>query len=137
MLNKSFIFSFEDLQSNDDELNRLYQLTLEQMHQLCIRYPEKSDEETQRICNDMNENWNKYRAPLGEFWLTRLDTRKRQAIFKIVWNNVHKIIEQIWTVDEFVEDLSLVKHLAKIEQRLLANNGQYFWDVCQRRQKYE
>jgi len=106
------------------------------MHQLCIRYPEKTDDETRRICHDINDNWNKYRTSLGEFWLSKLDTRKRQSIIKIVWNNVQKIMKQIWTVEEFIEHLSLTKHLAKLEQRLLANNGQYLWDICQKRQKY-
>jgi hypothetical protein len=106
------------------------------MHQLCIRYPDKTDDETRRICNEMMENWNKYRTSLGEFWLTRLDTRKRQAIIRIVWNNVQKIMKQLWTVEEFIEHLSLTKHLVKLEQRLLANNGQYLWDICQKRQKY-
>jgi hypothetical protein len=106
------------------------------MHNLCIRYPEKSDDETRRMCNDINENWNRYRSSLGDFWLNKLDTRKRQAIIKIVWNNVQKIMKQIWTVEDFIEQLSLTKHLARLEQRLLANNGQYLWDICQKKQKY-
>ena len=121
---------------NDDELNRLYQSTLEQMHQLCIRYPNKSDDETRRIYNEISDNWNKYRSSLGEFWLARLDTRKRQAIIRIVWNNVQQIMKQLWTVNEFIEQLSLSRHLAKLEQRLLSNNGQYLWDICQNRHKY-
>jgi hypothetical protein len=106
------------------------------MHNLCIRYPEKSDDETRRMCNDINENWNRYRSSLGDFWLNKLDTRKRQAIIKIVWNNVQKIMKQVWTVEDFIEQLSLTKHLARLEQRLLANNGQYLWDICQKKQKY-
>jgi hypothetical protein len=105
------------------------------MHQLCIRYPNKSADETRRICNEIVENWNKYRTPLGEFWLVRLDTQKRQAITRIVWNNVQQIMKQIYTVEEFVEQLSLSRHLAKLEQRLLANNGQCLWDICQNRDK--
>jgi len=105
------------------------------MHQLCIRYPNKSADETRRICNEMVENWNKYRTPLGEFWLVRLDTQKRQAITRIVWNNVQQIMKQIYTVEEFVEQLSLSRHLTKLEQRLLANNGQCLWDICQNRDK--
>jgi hypothetical protein len=105
------------------------------MHQLCIRYPNKSADETRRICNEIVENWNKYRTPLGEFWLVRLDTQKRQAITRIVWNNVQQIMKQIYTVDEFVEQLSLSRHLTKLEQRLLANNGQCLWDICQNRDK--
>ncbi len=105
------------------------------MHQLCIRYPNKSADETRRICNEIAENWNRYRTPLGEFWLVRLDTQKRQAITRIVWNNVQQIMKQIYTVEEFVEQLSLSRHLAKLEQRLLANNGQCLWDICQNRDK--
>lgn len=122
-------------QLNDDELNRLYQLTLEQMHLLCIRYPDKSDEDTRRIYDDILEHWNDYRTSIGDFWLNRLDTRKRQAIIKIVWNNVHKIIKQIWTVEQFIEHLSLTKHLIQLEQKLLANNGQFLWEICQKRQR--
>ena len=106
------------------------------MHQLCIRYPNKTDDETRRIYNEIIDNWNKYRSSLGEFWLARLDTRKRQAIIRIVWNNVQQIMKQLWTVDEFIEQLSLTRHLAKLEQRLLSNNGQYLWDICQNRHKY-
>ena len=43
------------------------------MNLLCIRYPNKSDDETRRICNDICENWNKYRSSIGEFWLIKLD----------------------------------------------------------------
>ncbi|CAF3166961.1 unnamed protein product [Rotaria socialis] len=123
----------KELQINDDQLNHLYQSTLEQMHQLCIRYPNKSDDETRRICNEIVENWNKYRSLIGEFWLSKLDTKKRQAIIRIVWNNVQQIMKQLWTVDHYIEQLSLSKHLAKLEQRLLANSGQYLWDICQNR----
>ena len=106
------------------------------MQQLCIRYPNKSDDETRRIYNEISENWNKYRSSLGEFWLVRLDTRKRQAIIRIVWNNVQQIMKQLWTVDEFIQQLSLTKHLTKLEQRLLTNNGQCLWDICQNKHKY-
>ncbi|CAF1217391.1 unnamed protein product [Rotaria sp. Silwood1] len=123
----------KELQMSDDELNRLYQLILEQMHQLCIRYPNKSDDETRRICHDIVENWSKYRSSIEEFWLSKLDTRKRQAIIRIVWNNVQQIMKQLWKIDQYVEQLSLSKHFAKLEQRLLANNGQYLWDICQNR----
>ncbi|CAF0804560.1 unnamed protein product [Rotaria sordida] len=123
----------KELQMSDADLNRLYQLTLEQMHQLCIRYPNKSDDETRQICHEIVENWNKYRTSIGEFWLSKLDTRKRQAIIRIVWNNVQQIMKQLWKIDQYVEQLSLSKHLTKLEQRLLANNGQYLWDICQNR----
>lgn len=106
------------------------------MHQLCIRYPNKSDDETRRICHEIVENWNKYRTSLGEFWLSKLDSRKRQAIIRIVWNNVEQIMKQLCPVDQYVEQLSLSKHLARLEQRLLANNGQYLWDICQNRYKF-
>ena len=121
---------------NDEELNRLYQLTLEQMHQLCIRYPDKNDDETRIIYNEIIENWNKYRTSLGEFWLNRLDARKRQAIIRIVWNNVQKIIKQLCNTNDSIQQLSLIKYLTKLEQKLLSNNGQYLWEICQKKQKY-
>ena len=106
------------------------------MHQLCIRYPNKSDDETRKICNEINGNWSKYRSAIGEFWLIKLDSRKRQGIITIVWNNVQQIMKQLSTNNLFVEQLSLSKHLTKLEQRLLANNGQFLWDICQSRHKY-
>ncbi|CAF1350883.1 unnamed protein product [Adineta ricciae] len=123
----------KELQLSAEELNRLYQLILEQMHQLCIRYPHKTADETRRICHEVVENWNKYRSPIGEFWLSRLDAPKRQAIIRIVWTNVQQIIKQICTTDEPIEHLSLSKHLIKLEQRLLSNHGQCLWDICQNR----
>ncbi|CAF3646526.1 unnamed protein product [Adineta steineri] len=124
----------KELQLSDIELTRFYQSILEQMHQLCIRYPNKTADETRQICNEVIENWKKYRTSLGQFWLAKLDTKKRQAILRIVWNNVQQIIKQIWTIDESVEHLSLSKHFAKLEQRLLTNNGQCLWDICQNKQ---
>ena len=105
------------------------------MHQLCIRYPNKSDEETRRVYNDIVENWNKYRTSLGEFWTNRLDSRKRQAVLKIVRNNVNQIMKQLWNHEQSIESLSLNRHFMKLEQRLLANNGQYLWEICQSRYK--
>ncbi|UJR38470.1 hypothetical protein I4U23_031138 [Adineta vaga] len=121
----------KESQLNPDELNRLCQSILEQMHQLCIRYPNKTADETRQICNEVNKNWNKYRSSIGEFWLHRLDSRKRQAITRIVWSNVQQIIKQIWRIDQPIEQLSLSKHLMKLEQRLLSNNGQCLWEICQ------
>ena len=106
------------------------------MHQLCIRYPNKTADETQRICHEIVENWNKYRNSIGDFWLSRLDGPKRQAITRIVWTNVQQIIKQICTTDEPIEHLPLSKHLIKLEQRLLSSHGQCLWDICQNRHKY-
>ena len=120
---------------SEQDLTRFYQSTLEQMHQLCIRYPNKSDEETRQVYSEIVDNWSKYYTSLGEFWLTRLDTRKRQAILKIVRNNVHQIMKQLWTHEQSLEQLSLTRQLTKLEQRLLTNNGQYLWEICQRKQQ--
>lgn len=106
------------------------------MHQLNIRYPNKNDEETRRVYNEINDNWNKYRGLIGEFWSSRLDTRKRQAIIKIVRNNVHQIMKRLWPSDKSIEHLSLNRHFSKLEQRLLANNGQYLWEICQSRYRF-
>lgn len=105
------------------------------MHQLCIRYPNKSDDETRRLYNDIVDNWNKYRTSLGEFWLNRLDARKRQAILKIVRNNVQQIMKQLWIHSSSIEHVSLMRHFLQLEQRLLNNNGQYLWEICQNKQK--
>lgn len=120
---------------SEQDLTRFYQLTLEQMHQLCIRYPNKSDDETRQVYHEIVDNWTKYRTSLGEFWLTRLDGRKRQAILKIVRNNVHQIMKQLWTHEQALEQLSLTRQFTKLEQRLLTNNGQYLWDICQNKQQ--
>jgi hypothetical protein len=119
----------------DAELNRFYRLTLEQMQQLCIRYPNKTDDETRRLCCDIVDNWNKYRSSIGEFWLNKLDARKRQAILQIVRNNVQQIMKQLWPHEQSTEQLSLTRHLVQLEQRLLGNNGQYLWDICQNKHK--
>jgi hypothetical protein len=121
---------------SEQDLTRFYQSTLEQMHQLCIRYPNKSDDETRAVYHEIVDNWTKYRASLGEFWLTRLDARKRQAILKIVRNNVQQIMKQLWTYEQSLEQLSLTRHFTKLEQRLLTNNGQYLWDLCQNKQPW-
>ena len=129
------VFSSKENLPSDQELTRFYQSTLEQMHQLCIRYPNKSDDETRRLYNDIVDNWNKYRTSLGEFWLNRLDAKKRQAILKIVRNNVQQIMKQLWIHPSSIEHLSLTRHFLQLEQRLLNNNGQYLWEVCQNKQK--
>ena len=122
--------------SNDEEtLHRRYRAILEQMDRLCIRYPNKSEEETRRISSEIIDNWKVHRSSIEEFWLVRLDTRKRQAILTIVRNNTQQIMKKSVASDQAIEQLSLSRHLDRLEQRLLTNNGRCFWDLCLNRHK--
>jgi len=44
-------------------------------------------------------------------------------------------MKKLCIVNELVQQLPLNRHLRKLEQRLLANHGQCFWDTCQNRHK--
>ncbi|CAF3166581.1 unnamed protein product [Rotaria socialis] len=119
------------LQLNDDDINRLYQLILDQMNKLCIHYPNKSYKETNHIFIEIMKNWNEYKSDIGRFWLAEFDANKRQSIIDIVWNNVQQIIKKLCIFDELAQQLSLNRHLMKLQRRLLANHGQCLWDTCQ------
>ncbi|CAF1222750.1 unnamed protein product [Rotaria sordida] len=121
----------KELQLTDNDLNRLYQLILDQMNKLCIHYPNKSNKQTYRICNEIIENWNSYKSDIGRYWLVEFDANKRQSIIDIVWNNVQQIIKKVCILDELVQQLPLNRHLMKLQRRLLANHGQCLWDACQ------
>ncbi|CAF4014313.1 unnamed protein product [Rotaria sp. Silwood2] len=120
-----------ELQLTDNELNRLYQLILDQMNKLRIHYPNKSDKETNQICIEIIENWNRYKPDIGRYWLVEFDANKRQSIIDIVWNNVQQITRKVCILDELVQQLPLNRHLIKLQRRLLANHGQCLWDTCQ------
>ncbi|CAF3588851.1 unnamed protein product [Rotaria sp. Silwood1] len=121
----------KELQLTNTDLNRLYQLILNQMNKLRIHYPNKSDKETNQICIEIIENWNRYKSDIGRYWLVEFDANKRQSIIDIVWNNVQLIMKKVCIIDELVQQLPLNRHLMKLQRRLLANHGQCLWDTCQ------
>ncbi|CAF0727093.1 unnamed protein product [Didymodactylos carnosus] len=123
-------FTTKDLALKEDEIVKLHQLTYEHMQQLCIRYPGKSADDTKNVCQDIIENWKLYKVQISEFWLVRLDGKKRQAIINIVSNNVKNIFKKVWIIQD-IENLTISRHIAKIVQRLLVANGQCLWEACQ------
>ncbi|CAF4931938.1 unnamed protein product [Rotaria sp. Silwood1] len=125
----------KELQLTNTDLNRLYQLILNQMNKLRIHYPNKSDKETNQICIEIIENWNRYKSDIGRYWLVEFDANKRQSIIDIVWNNVQLIMKKVCIIDELVQQLPLNRHLMKLQRRLLANHGQCLWDTCQNKHK--
>ncbi|CAF1102310.1 unnamed protein product [Adineta ricciae] len=117
----------------NDDLCRLSELIFNEMNKLRIHYPNRTDQETNRLCITITENWAEYKADIGRFWLVELDANKRESIIQMVWINVQQIIKKICIIDELAQHLPLNRHLSKIERRLLANHGQCMWETCQNR----
>ena len=113
---------------NPENDEQLVKACLDCLKALRIRFPGKSEEETDGVLLAVAENWPEYRAPIATYWLVRLDHVRRRRLLDIVKSNVWAVIQQIWSVDQ-AENTTMGRTIQRLFNRLLWNNGQGLWNT--------
>ncbi|XP_023607552.1 tubulin polyglutamylase TTLL7 [Myotis lucifugus] len=101
--------------------------TLLVLQDMKIRFPGKSDAETQLLVEDILENWKFHKTKVASYWLIKLDSVKQRKVLDIVKTNIRTILPRIWKVTD-VDELHLYRIFNRVFNRLLWSHGQGLWN---------
>uniref|UniRef100_G1PDN0 Tubulin tyrosine ligase like 7 n=1 Tax=Myotis lucifugus TaxID=59463 RepID=G1PDN0_MYOLU len=127
--NSNFQFKSESLRQprTKEQEEDLTSQTLLVLQDMKIRFPGKSDAETQLLVEDILENWKFHKTKVASYWLIKLDSVKQRKVLDIVKTNIRTILPRIWKVTD-VDELHLYRIFNRVFNRLLWSHGQGLWN---------
>ncbi|KAG8519467.1 Tubulin polyglutamylase TTLL7 [Galemys pyrenaicus] len=118
--------SLQQLRTKEQEVDMTSQ-TLFVLKDMRIRFPGKSEVESELLIEDIIDNWKFHKAKVASYWLIKLDSVKQRKILDIVKTSVRTVLPRIWKVAD-VEQLYLCRIFNRIFNHLLWNHGQGLWN---------
>ncbi|XP_020041206.2 tubulin polyglutamylase TTLL7 isoform X1 [Castor canadensis] len=100
--------------------------TLFVLKDMKIRFPGKSDADSELLIEDIMDNWKHHKTKVASYWLIKLDSVKQRKVLDIVKTSVRTVLPHIWKVSD-VEEVSLYRIFNRLFNRLLWNHGQGLW----------
>ncbi|XP_060248543.1 tubulin polyglutamylase TTLL7 isoform X3 [Meriones unguiculatus] len=116
---------FRQLKTKEQEDDFTSQ-TLFVLKDMRIRFPGKSDAESELMVEEIMDNWKHYKTKVASYWLIKLDSVKQRKVLEIVKSSIRTILPRIWRVPD-AEDLSLYRIFNRVFNRLLWSHGQGLW----------
>lgn len=117
--------SLRQLKTKEQE-DDLTSQTLFVLKDMRIRFPGKSDAESELLIEDIMDNWKHYKTKVASYWLIKLDSVKQRKVLDIVKSSIRTVLPRIWRVPD-VEELSLYRIFNRVFNRLLWSHGQGLW----------
>ncbi|XP_037354036.1 tubulin polyglutamylase TTLL7 isoform X2 [Talpa occidentalis] len=118
--------SLQQLRTKEQEAAMTSQ-TLFVLKDMRIRFPGKSELESELLMEEMIDNWKFHKTKVASYWLIKLDSVKQRKILDIVKTSVRTVLPRIWKVPD-VEQLYLCRIFNRIFNHLLWNHGQGLWN---------
>ncbi|XP_060058232.1 tubulin polyglutamylase TTLL7 isoform X5 [Erinaceus europaeus] len=118
--------SLRQLRTKEEEEDLTGQ-TLLVLKDMKIRFPGKSDAESEFLVEDIIDNWKYHKTKVASYWLIKLDSVKQRKILDIVKTSIRAILPRIWKVTD-VEEVSLYRIFNRVFNRLLWSHGQGLWN---------
>ncbi|GAB1288236.1 Tubulin polyglutamylase TTLL7 [Apodemus speciosus] len=117
--------SLRQLKTKEQE-DDLTSQTLFVLKDMRIRFPGKSDAESELLIEDIMDNWKHYKTKVASYWLIKLDSVKQRKVLDIVKSSIRTVLPRIWRVPD-AEELSLYRIFNRVFNRLLWSHGQGLW----------
>lgn len=117
--------SLRELKTKEQE-DDLTSQTLFVLKDMRIRFPGKSDAESELLIEDIMDNWKHYKTKVASYWLIKLDSVKQRKVLDIVKSSIRTVLPRIWRVPD-AEELSLYRIFNRVFNRLLWSHGQGLW----------
>ncbi|XP_021013483.1 tubulin polyglutamylase TTLL7 isoform X2 [Mus caroli] len=117
--------SLRQLKTKEQE-DDLTSQTLFVLKDMRIRFPGKSDAESELLLEDIMDNWKHYKTKVASYWLIKLDSVKQRKVLDIVKSSIRTVLPRIWRVPD-AEELSLYRIFNRVFNRLLWSHGQGLW----------
>uniref|UniRef100_A0A8C6W6I8 Tubulin polyglutamylase TTLL7 n=2 Tax=Nannospalax galili TaxID=1026970 RepID=A0A8C6W6I8_NANGA len=117
--------SLQQLKTKEQE-DDLTSQTLCILKDMRIRFPGKSDAESELLIEDIMDNWKHYKTKVASYWLIKLDSAKQRKVLDIVKSSIRTVLPRIWKVPD-AEEVSLYRMFNRVFNRLLWSHGQGLW----------
>ncbi|NXC06326.1 TTLL7 polyglutamylase, partial [Orthonyx spaldingii] len=101
--------------------------TLLLINDLRIKFPGKTNEESELIIEDIMDNWKYHKTKVSSYWLVKLDSAKQRKILDIVRTSVRAVLQHVWKAPD-IENLHLYRLFNRVFNRLLWSHGQGLWN---------
>uniref|UniRef100_A0A8C5Z6C8 Tubulin tyrosine ligase like 7 n=1 Tax=Marmota marmota marmota TaxID=9994 RepID=A0A8C5Z6C8_MARMA len=101
--------------------------TLFVLKDMRIRFPGKSDAESELLIEDIIDNWKYHKTKVASYWLIKLDSVKQRKVLDIVKTSIRTVLPRIWKVAD-VEEVNLYRIFNRVFNRLLWSHGQGLWN---------
>ncbi|NXU89112.1 TTLL7 polyglutamylase, partial [Xiphorhynchus elegans] len=101
--------------------------TLLLFNDMRIRFPGKTDEESELIIEDIMDNWKYHKTKVSSYWLVKLDSIKQRKVLDIVKTSVRAVLQHVWKAPD-IENLHLYRLFNRVFNRLLWSHGQGLWN---------
>ncbi|NXG03417.1 TTLL7 polyglutamylase, partial [Sakesphorus luctuosus] len=101
--------------------------TLHLINDMRIKFPGKTDEESELIIEDIMDNWKYHKTKVSSYWLVKLDSVKQRKVLDIVKTSVRAVLQHVWKAPD-IENLHLYRLFNRVFNRLLWSHGQGLWN---------
>ncbi|KAI2517715.1 tubulin tyrosine ligase like 7 [Homo sapiens] len=118
--------SLRQLKTKEQE-DDLTSQTLFVLKDMKIRFPGKSDAESELLIEDIIDNWKYHKTKVASYWLIKLDSVKQRKVLDIVKTSIRTVLPRIWKVPD-VEEVNLYRIFNRVFNRLLWSRGQGLWN---------
>uniref|UniRef100_A0A8B9SR27 Tubulin tyrosine ligase like 7 n=1 Tax=Anas platyrhynchos TaxID=8839 RepID=A0A8B9SR27_ANAPL len=92
-----------------------------------MKFPGKTDEESELIIEDIMDNWKHHKTKVASYWLVKLDSVKQRKLLDIVKTSVRAVLQHVWKAPD-IENLHLYRLFNRVFNRLLWSHGQGLWN---------
>nr|XP_044994429.1 tubulin polyglutamylase TTLL7 isoform X1 [Jaculus jaculus]XP_044994430.1 tubulin polyglutamylase TTLL7 isoform X1 [Jaculus jaculus] len=117
--------SLRQLQTKEQE-DDLTSQTLFVLKDMKIRFPGKTEAESELLIEDIIDNWKHHKSKVASYWLIKLDSAKQRKVLDIVKSSIRTVLPRIWRIPD-VEEISLYRIFNRVFNRLLWSRGQGLW----------
>ncbi|CAN0207671.1 unnamed protein product [Bubo scandiacus] len=124
--NSSGSESFLQQKTKEQEV-ALTKETLLFINDMRIKFPGKTDEESELIIEDIMDNWKYHKTKVASYWLVKLDSVKQRKVLDIVKTSVRAVLQRVWKAPD-IENLHLYRLFNRVFNRLLWSHGQGLWN---------
>ncbi|NXA72346.1 TTLL7 polyglutamylase, partial [Thryothorus ludovicianus] len=101
--------------------------TLLLINDLRVKFPGKTNEESELIIEDIMDNWKHHKTKVSSYWLVKLDSAKQRKVLDIVRTSVRAVLQHVWKAPD-IENLHLYRLFNRVFNRLLWSHGQGLWN---------
>ncbi|PKU48349.1 tubulin polyglutamylase ttll7 isoform x1 [Limosa lapponica baueri] len=101
--------------------------TLLIINDMRMKFPGKTDEESELIIEDIMDNWKYHKTKVASYWLVKLDSVKQRKVLDIVKTSVRAVLQHVWKAPD-IENLHLYRLFNRVFNRLLWSHGQGLWN---------
>ncbi|NXO41455.1 TTLL7 polyglutamylase, partial [Locustella ochotensis] len=101
--------------------------TLLLINDLRVKFPGKTNEESELIIEDIMDNWKYHKTKVSSYWLVKLDSAKQRKVLDIVRTSVRAVLQHVWKAPD-IENLHLYRLFNRVFNRLLWSHGQGLWN---------